>query len=185
MIPCLFRCMAPHIYPPIHQNPIFHSFFPTTFSNSIPLLPPHPRITKYFLNEHTINFPPLFPTFQTSCSHFQPANHLPPSVPFFNEQTNSPRPQKSHHFPLKNSTDFATFFTSPLRTASQKHCSTTFSIKTSPLGPQQQALIHRLISPPENRQSPPHRKCYPHPHQPKYLSWEIIVFPILVSTQVP
>ena len=97
--------MAPHIYPPIHQNPIFHSFFPTTFSNSIPLHPTHSRITKYFLNEHTINFPPLFPTFQTSFSHFQPANHLPPSVqifsiPFFNEHTNSPRPPPKKNAPF-------------------------------------------------------------------------------------
>ena len=175
--------MAPHIGPPQHQTPFFTHFSqllsPTAYHFFL-RTPESPNIFSM-----TINFPPLFPTFQTSFSHFQPANHLPPSVPFFNEHTNSPRPQKSHHFPLKNSTDFATFFTSPLRTASQKHCSTTFSIKTSPLRPQQQALIHRLISPPENRQSPPHRKCYPHPHQPKYLSWEIIVFPILVSTQVP
>ena len=174
MIPCLLRLLAPHIDPPpTHQNPIFHSFFPTAFSNSIPLHPPHPRITKYFLNEHTINFPPFFQLVRPF-SHFQPANHLQASKSsashFSTSTTNSPHPQKSHHFPLKNSTDFATFFSSPLRTASQKHCSTTFSIKTSRLPPQQQPLIHSLISLPENRQSPPHNKCYPRPHQPKYLS---------------
>ena len=144
--------MAPHIDPPIHQNPIFHSFFPTTFSNSIPLHPPHPRITKYFLNEHTINFPPVCPTIKTSFSHFQPASHLPPSVqifsvPFFNEHTNSPRPKKSHHF-LSKTQQILPFFTNPLRTAPQLHCFTTFSIKTSPLAPQRQrrraVLQHEL-----------------------------------------
>ena len=71
--------------------------------------------------------------------------------------------------PCKNITkihNFATFFTNPLRTAAQKPCSTTFSINTSPLAPPSEPLIHSLISPYENRQSPPRRICYPPPRPP-------------------
>ena len=98
-IPCLFRCMAAHTYPPAHPNPILHSFFQ------------HLRITKNFLNEHTTNCPPLFPTFQP---HFGILNQAPcapkcpnPQRPIFQRAHQQPSPTKSRHFPIKNS-DFAT-----------------------------------------------------------------------------
>ena len=111
--------MAPHIDPPTHQNPFFHSFFPSTFSNSIPLHPPHPRITNFISTSIPSIFHHFFQPFRPLFRIFNQPATWPPrvqifSIPLLYEHTNSPRPPKSHRFPLKTSTDFATFFTSPL-----------------------------------------------------------------------
>ena len=125
MIPCLFRCMAPHIYPPTHQNPIFHSFFPTTFSNSIPLPPPHPRITKYCLNEHTINFPPFFPTFQTSFFAFSTSKPLAPKRPnlqrpIFQRAHQQPSPSKLVPFSPQKLNRFCHLLHQPFKNCTPK-----------------------------------------------------------------
>ena len=79
-------------------------------------------------------------------------------------------PQNRTIFPSKTQQLLPPPSPNPLRTASQKHCSTTFSINTCPLSPQQQPLINSLISPPENRQSPSRRKCYHPPPKVKIQS---------------
>ena len=163
--------MAPHIDPRTHQNSIFHSCFPTTFSNRIPLHPPHPRITKYCLNEQTINFPPLFTTFQTSFR-------------IFNQPTTRPQASKSSASHL--STHSPTALTPKNRTI--------FPSKTQPFeNCTPKALFHNLfhqnqpslISPPENRQSPPRRICYHPPHNPRYNMCKNSNSPIATAQPMP
>ena len=161
-----FGLSAPHIDPHTHQNPIFHSFFRTTFSNSIPLHPPHPRITKYFLNAHTINFPPLFPTCQTSLSHFQPTSHLPPSVQIFTIQfsTSTPTsPPKIAPFSLQTLNRFCHLLHQPLKNCAPKALFHDIFHQNQPTRPPAATIDPQPDLPPENRQCPPHRKCYPPP----------------------
>ena len=147
--------MASHLYPPLHTpKPPFATHFSQRLS-----LTPEP------LNTFSTSIPS---TFQTLFSHFQPANHLPPSVQVFSI------PFASHF-----STSTPTAFTPQNRTAflqrPPRFCNLSPAVyELHPRSPVSQpfppkpahlppaATIDRsLKSPLENRQSPHHRKCYP------------------------
>ena len=165
MIPCLFRRMALHID---SHTPISRLFFPNLLSPTADPSPT-PRITKYFLGEHTINCPRLFPTFSDLILAFSTSQPLAPKPLnlqhlIFNAHQQHPNsPQPPNFFPLKNLIRFLHLLLQPFKNCAPEALCHNLFHESQPTCPQRQPLIHSLISPPQNRQSPPHRKCYPPP----------------------
>ena len=145
MIPCSFRCTAPHISPAPHPNTSFFSHVLQPLSPTAqPLHPPHPSNQQIFSQRHLINFPPRVPNFSDLTFAFQP-------VQIFCRACQQPSPAQNRTFFLSKIEQILPPSSPTLQEPQpRKHCSTTFSINTCPLAPPSSNHL-----PPEKRQGPP------------------------------
>ena len=140
--PCLFRCMAPRIYPPIHQN---------TISLSTHVSKQCSPTACHFI-PHTPEPPNICSTSMPSILHyifrfFQPANHLASkssSHPIVQRALTTAVAPKIAPFSPQNSADFATFFTSPLRPAPPQALFHNLFLQHPPTCPQQPLILGKV-----------------------------------------